>query len=49
MGPMVDAATRKPIWKHEIIDSDGFACVGQPVQMRQVKKTVNLFPDCMSA
>lgn len=33
---MVDAATKKPIWKHEIIDLDGFACVGQPVESKQV-------------
>ncbi|PKU37464.1 dna-directed rna polymerase iii subunit rpc2 [Limosa lapponica baueri] len=23
MGPMLDAATRKPIWRHEILDADG--------------------------
>ncbi|KAI9563491.1 hypothetical protein GHT06_010954 [Daphnia sinensis] len=35
-GPMVDPTTKKPTWKHEIIDMDGFACVGQPVQPKQV-------------
>ena len=33
---MVDSVTKKPIWKHEIIDADGFACVGQPVEPKQV-------------
>ncbi|KAI9564560.1 hypothetical protein GHT06_008299 [Daphnia sinensis] len=35
-GPMVDPTTKKPTWKHEIIEMDGFACVGQPVQPKQV-------------
>lgn len=33
---MVDAVTRKPIWKHAIIDQDGFAFVGAPVEPKQV-------------
>jgi DNA-directed RNA polymerase III subunit RPC2 len=35
-GPMIDPVTKKPAWKHEIIDIDGFACVGQPVLPKQV-------------
>lgn len=41
-GPMVDPTTKKPIWKHEIIDMDGFACVGQPVQPKQVFKLIKI-------
>ncbi len=29
MGPSLDANTRKPIWRHEILDLDGIACPGQ--------------------
>ena len=29
MGPMVDASTHKPIWKHEALDSDGICSPGQ--------------------
>jgi len=39
-GPMVDAITRKPIWKHAIIDQDGFAFVGAPVEPKQVSLLV---------
>lgn len=28
MGPMVDATTRKAIWKHDCLDSDGIAAPG---------------------
>lgn len=28
MGPMVDASTHKPIWKHEALDSDGICSPG---------------------
>lgn len=28
MGPMLDAATRKPIWRHEILDADGICSPG---------------------
>jgi DNA-directed RNA polymerase III subunit RPC2 len=33
---MIDATSKKPIWKHEILDTDGFAAVGQPVEPKQV-------------
>lgn len=29
MGPMLDAATRKPIWRHEILDADGICSPGK--------------------
>jgi len=28
MGPMLDATTKKPIWKHDILDTDGIAMPG---------------------
>lgn len=28
MGPMLDAGTRKPIWRHEILDADGICSPG---------------------
>ena len=35
-GPMVDAITRKPIWKHQNLDVDGFPFVGTPIEPKQV-------------
>lgn len=29
MGPMLDAATHKPIWRHEILDADGICSPGK--------------------
>lgn len=29
MGPMLDAATRKPIWRHSILDADGICSPGE--------------------
>lgn len=29
MGPMLDAATHKPIWRHEILDADGICSPGR--------------------
>lgn len=29
MGPILDAATRKPIWRHEILDADGICSPGK--------------------
>lgn len=34
-GPMVDATTRKPIFKHEVIESDGIAAPGEKVDNYQ--------------
>ena len=28
MGPMLDASTHKPIWRHEALDQDGIAAPG---------------------
>ena len=36
MGPLVDAETKKPIFKHDVIDIDGIASPGLPVVNRQV-------------
>ncbi|GFU08483.1 DNA-directed RNA polymerase III subunit RPC2 [Nephila pilipes] len=35
-GPKVDAETRKPIWRHMPLDSDGIAAPGVKVEPRQV-------------
>ncbi|ESO07623.1 hypothetical protein HELRODRAFT_98395 [Helobdella robusta] len=35
-GALVDAQTRKPIWKHDILDLDGICSPGEQVQNRQV-------------
>lgn len=29
MGPMLDAETRKPIWRHQVLDQDGICSPGQ--------------------
>ena len=36
MGPMVDATTRKPIWRHDILDHDGICSPGECVKNKQV-------------
>ncbi|XP_014613711.1 PREDICTED: DNA-directed RNA polymerase III subunit RPC2 [Polistes canadensis] len=36
MGPLVDSNTKKPVWKHEIIDNDGIAAPGEMVENRKV-------------
>uniref|UniRef100_A0A1B6DRA4 DNA-directed RNA polymerase subunit beta n=1 Tax=Clastoptera arizonana TaxID=38151 RepID=A0A1B6DRA4_9HEMI len=36
MGPLVDAETKKPIYKHEPLDHDGIASPGEMVRERQV-------------
>ena len=28
MGPLIDAQTRKPIWRHEALDQDGICAPG---------------------
>uniref|UniRef100_A0A4W6E8J3 DNA-directed RNA polymerase subunit beta n=1 Tax=Lates calcarifer TaxID=8187 RepID=A0A4W6E8J3_LATCA len=33
MGPMLDAATRKPIWRHSILDADGICSPGEKVSL----------------
>ncbi|KAJ8870686.1 hypothetical protein PR048_029710 [Dryococelus australis] len=36
LGPMIDAETKKPAWKHDILDTDGIAMPGEKVENRQV-------------
>ncbi|TRY87862.1 hypothetical protein DNTS_030010 [Danionella cerebrum] len=36
MGPMLDAETRKPIWRHCILDADGICSPGERVENKQV-------------
>ena len=36
LGPLVDAETKKPIWKHEVIDLDGIASPGLRIDNKQV-------------
>ncbi|XP_038053269.1 DNA-directed RNA polymerase III subunit RPC2-like [Patiria miniata] len=36
MGPMLDAATKKPIWRHEVLDLDGICAPGERVKNKQV-------------
>ncbi|KAA8590256.1 hypothetical protein FQN60_014190 [Etheostoma spectabile] len=36
MGPMLDAVTRKPIWRHSILDADGICSPGEKVENKQV-------------
>ena len=36
MGPLIDATTKKPIWKHDIIDNDGIAAPGEMVENKKV-------------
>ena len=35
-GPVIDPDTHEPIWRHQIIDADGIARVGEPVKQKQV-------------
>lgn len=37
MGPTIDAATKKPIWKHDVLDTDGIAMPGEMVENRKVR------------
>lgn len=36
LGPLVDAETKKPTWKHDILDADGIAAPGEKAENRQV-------------
>ena len=36
LGPMVDATSKKPIWRHDVLDMDGIASPGLKVQNKQV-------------
>jgi DNA-directed RNA polymerase III subunit RPC2 len=35
-GPLVDAGTREPIWRHKTLESDGMTAVGEKVLTKQV-------------
>ncbi|EEB11303.1 DNA-directed RNA polymerase III subunit 127.6 kDa polypeptide, putative [Pediculus humanus corporis] len=35
-GPLVDAETRKPLWKHGVLDTDGIGAPGEKILNRQV-------------
>ncbi|XP_054633252.1 DNA-directed RNA polymerase III subunit RPC2 isoform X4 [Dunckerocampus dactyliophorus] len=36
LGPMLDAGTREPVWRHSILDSDGICSPGERVENKQV-------------
>ncbi|XP_069128517.1 DNA-directed RNA polymerase III subunit RPC2-like isoform X2 [Argopecten irradians] len=36
MGPMLDATTHKPVWRHSILDMDGICSPGEKVESKQV-------------
>ena len=36
LGPLVDATTRKAVWKHDVLDLDGIASPGMKVENKQV-------------
>ncbi|KAK2158794.1 hypothetical protein LSH36_164g11051 [Paralvinella palmiformis] len=36
MGPLIDAQTRKPIWRHEALDQDGICAPGERVMNKQL-------------
>ncbi len=38
-GPMIDATTKKPMWRHEILDMDGIAFPGERVENKQVRSS----------
>ncbi|KAI5213231.1 Dna-Directed Rna polymerase Iii Subunit Rpc2 [Manis pentadactyla] len=44
MGPMLDAATRKPIWRHEILDADGEKVENKQVLVNKSMPTVTQIP-----
>ena len=37
LGPLVDANTKKPIWRHEALDMDGIASPALPLENKQVR------------
>ncbi|XP_034950653.1 DNA-directed RNA polymerase III subunit RPC2 [Chelonus insularis] len=36
LGPLIDNNTKKPMWKHDIIDSDGIAAPGEMVENKKI-------------
>lgn len=43
LGPMCDANTKKPIWRHDILDLDGIASPGLKVSNKQVRINENAY------
>lgn len=41
MGPMLDAETRKAIWRHSILDADGICSPGET--LRKLKKRLESY------
>lgn len=41
MGPTIEAATRKPIYKHEVLDQEGIVYVGARIHSKQVSISLN--------
>ena len=48
MGPMVDAQTKKPIWRHDILDQDGICSPGNKAYYALVLQSV-LKQECVFA
>ncbi|OAD47023.1 DNA-directed RNA polymerase III subunit RPC2 [Eufriesea mexicana] len=44
MGPLIDSNTKKSVWKHEVIDSDGIAAPGEMVMVNKSSPTANIGP-----
>lgn len=38
MGPSLDPTTRKPIYKHAVLDWDGIVCAGARMENKQVER-----------
>ncbi|KAK3098091.1 hypothetical protein FSP39_016018 [Pinctada imbricata] len=36
MGPLIDATTNKPVWKHSALDTDGICAAAERIENRQV-------------
>lgn len=41
MGPTVEAATRKPIYKHQVLDQEGIVYVGARIHSKQVSVSLD--------
>merc|ERR1719192_3114851 len=49
LGPLIDATTKKPIWRHDILDMDGIAspglkCENKQVMVNKAMPTINRDP-----
>ena len=43
LGPLVDAETRKPIFRHQALDRDGISATGSRVDNKQVSTRLEFF------